>query len=156
MSLWNIAGMVAYKFQIIQNFLHVCQSISWLNSVLKLNKYRDISSSGWDKFLISDFLKTFLGCCYTSSKLFKISCVSASLLVGLLPFWKGQVLAISMTKGGCRTHHLPQRDTSILLHLPSWRDLQPLRISKLQLQVLNSWDAGKNHQSIWAKKQWLE
>ena len=33
------------------NFLCVCQSVSWPVSLLKLVKYRDISSSGWDIFL---------------------------------------------------------------------------------------------------------
>ena len=37
--------------QIISNFLYVCRSVSWLTSLLKLNKSRDISSSGWDIFL---------------------------------------------------------------------------------------------------------
>ena len=30
---------------------YVCQTVSWLTSLLKLNKYRDISSSGWDILL---------------------------------------------------------------------------------------------------------
>ena len=32
-------------------FLFVCQSVSWLTSLLKLYKYRDISSTGWYIFL---------------------------------------------------------------------------------------------------------
>ena len=39
------------KFQIILNFLYVCQSVSWLTSLLKLYKYLDISISGWNIFL---------------------------------------------------------------------------------------------------------
>ena len=35
-------------FQIIPNFLYVCQSSSWLTSLLKLGSYRDISSSVGD------------------------------------------------------------------------------------------------------------
>ena len=31
--------------------MYVCQSVSWLTFLLKLDKYRDISSSGWDIFL---------------------------------------------------------------------------------------------------------
>ena len=43
--------MLAGQFQIILKFLYVCKSVSWLTSLLKLYKYRDISSSGWDIFL---------------------------------------------------------------------------------------------------------
>ena len=35
--------MLLHHFQIILNFLYVCQSVSWLTSLLKLDKYRDIS-----------------------------------------------------------------------------------------------------------------
>ena len=35
----------------LTNFLYVCQSISWLTSLLKLGQYRNISCSGWDIFL---------------------------------------------------------------------------------------------------------
>ena len=35
----------------IFNFLYVCQSVSWLTLLLKLDKYRDTSSSGWYIFL---------------------------------------------------------------------------------------------------------
>ena len=38
---------------------YVCQSVGWLTSLLKLDRYRDISSSGWDIFLI--FLGDNLG-----------------------------------------------------------------------------------------------
>ena len=31
--------------------MYVCQSVIWLTFLLKLHKYRDISSSGWDVFL---------------------------------------------------------------------------------------------------------
>ena len=47
----DISGMFQHLFQIILNFLYVCQSISWLTSLLKIDKYRDISGSGWDIFL---------------------------------------------------------------------------------------------------------
>ena len=40
-----------HQFQIILNFLYVCQSVCWLTSLLKLDKYRDISYSGWDILL---------------------------------------------------------------------------------------------------------
>ena len=47
----GIPGMFVHLFQIILNFMYVCQSVSWLTSLLKLFKYRDISSSGRDIFL---------------------------------------------------------------------------------------------------------
>ena len=49
-------------FQIIPNFLYVCQSASWLTSLLKLGSCRDNSSSGWDIFLIffGDIPRIFL------------------------------------------------------------------------------------------------
>ena len=37
--------------QKIPNFFYVCQSASWLTSLLKLDKYRDISSSRWGIYL---------------------------------------------------------------------------------------------------------
>ena len=40
----DISGMLAHQFQIILNFLNVCQSVSWHTCLLKLDKYRDISS----------------------------------------------------------------------------------------------------------------
>ena len=43
--------MCVHLFQIIQNFMYVCQSVSWLTSLLKLYKYRDISISGRYIFL---------------------------------------------------------------------------------------------------------
>ena len=45
-------GINLQLIQVILNFLYVCQSFSWLTSLLKLYKYRDISSSEWDVFLI--------------------------------------------------------------------------------------------------------
>ena len=38
------------KIQGEPNFLYVCQSVSWLTSLLKLDKYKDISSSKWKIF----------------------------------------------------------------------------------------------------------
>ena len=35
--------MFVHLFQIILNFTYVCQSVSWLTSLLKLDKYKDIS-----------------------------------------------------------------------------------------------------------------
>merc|ERR1712081_108394 len=48
---WRHFYCFAGPFQIVLNFLYVCQSVSWLTSLLKLDKSRDISSSGWDIFL---------------------------------------------------------------------------------------------------------
>ena len=47
----DIPRILWHHFHIILNFLYVCQSVSWLTSLLKLDKYRDISSSAWDIFL---------------------------------------------------------------------------------------------------------
>ena len=41
------------KIQGEPNCLHVCQSVSWHTSLLKLDIYRNIYSSGWDIFLKS-------------------------------------------------------------------------------------------------------
>ena len=78
----QIPEMLVHYFQIILNFLYVCQSVSLITSFLKLDKYKYISSSGWDIFL--NFLETLLRCWYTSSKLFWISCMSVSLFYGWL------------------------------------------------------------------------
>ena len=43
--------MLVYEFQTILLFLYVCQSVSLFTFLLKLHKYWDISSSGWDIFL---------------------------------------------------------------------------------------------------------
>ena len=48
---WDISWMFAHYFKIITNFLFVCQSVSWLTSLLKLDQNRDISCPGWDVFL---------------------------------------------------------------------------------------------------------
>merc|ERR1712082_79327 len=42
----GIPRMLVHLFQIIMNFLYVCQSVIWLTFLLKLHKYWDISSSG--------------------------------------------------------------------------------------------------------------
>ena len=46
----NIPGMFVHWFQINLIF-YVCQSVSWLTSLLKLDKYKDISRSELDIFL---------------------------------------------------------------------------------------------------------
>ena len=47
-SFGDIPRMIVHLFQIILNFLYVCQSVSWLTSLLRLGSYRDISSSVGD------------------------------------------------------------------------------------------------------------
>ena len=90
----GIPGMFVHYFHMLTNFLYVCQSISLLTSLLKLDIYRDIFCSGWDIFLI--FLDTFLGCFYSISKYLWISCLSVSLSVGLLPYWNQAKTGISL------------------------------------------------------------
>jgi len=48
-----------------------------------------------DEIYFWNFLETFLGCWYTIFKSFWISCMSLSLLVGLLPYWKYINIGIS-------------------------------------------------------------
>ena len=48
---WDIPRMLLHYFQIITNFLFVCQSVNWLTSLMKLGKYRDISCPEWDIFM---------------------------------------------------------------------------------------------------------
>ena len=116
-EIWYVASLdTIIRIQEEENFLYVCQSVSWLTFLLKLDIYRDISSSWWEIFLIWE---TFLGFCYNSSNFFWISGLAISLFVGLLPYWKGQVLVIQRNKGGCRTSLLAQWITTILLHLPA-------------------------------------
>ena len=81
----DIPGMLVHQFQIIPNFLYVCQSVSWLTHLLKLDKYKDISSSGWD--LIVNFLGDIPMIFLDYFKLLQIFCMSVSLLVGLLSYW---------------------------------------------------------------------
>ena len=47
----DIPDMFVHYFQMFTNFLHVCHSVNWLTSLLILDNYWDISSSGWDIFL---------------------------------------------------------------------------------------------------------
>ena len=47
----DIPGMILHLFQTILNYLYVCQSVSLPTSLLKLDKYRNISCSWWDIFL---------------------------------------------------------------------------------------------------------
>ena len=47
----DIPEMCVHYFQMLTNFVYVCQSVRWVTSLLKLDKCRVISSSGWDIFL---------------------------------------------------------------------------------------------------------
>ena len=44
----DIPWMFLHLIQIISNILYVCQSVSWLTSLLILDKWSDISSFEWD------------------------------------------------------------------------------------------------------------
>ena len=48
----DIPGMLVHLLQMILNVSYVCQSGSWHTFLMKSNKLWDISSSGWDIFLI--------------------------------------------------------------------------------------------------------
>ena len=80
----DIPEMFVHHFQIILNFLYVCQSVSWCTSLLKLDKCRDISSSGWVIF-INFFVNIWdVGTLVGNESEF---CMAVSLLVGILPYW---------------------------------------------------------------------
>ena len=64
--IFKIHSFDVHLFKLFLSFLYVCQSVSWLTLLLKLDKYRDISSSGWDIF--RKFVWAFLECMYTRSK----------------------------------------------------------------------------------------
>ena len=64
--LWHNPRMFVHQFKMIMNFSYVCHSVSWLTSLQKLDKHRDISSYGW--YIVLKFLETFLGCWHTNSK----------------------------------------------------------------------------------------
>ena len=98
-SVWDISlkffggipWMFVHLFQIILNFLYVWEFDSWLISLLKLDKYRDSSSSRW--YIFQTFLDPFLRYSYTSSKqlwisnlIFKYICTSWIKLVTSLHY----------------------------------------------------------------------
>ena len=47
----GLPGMFLHYFQIIANFLCVCQAVSWPTSWMKIGHCRDISCPRWDIFL---------------------------------------------------------------------------------------------------------
>ena len=77
--------MSVCKIQGEPNFFHVCQSVSWLTCLLKFDKYRDISSSGWDIFL--KYFGEIPGMFLHYFQIFLIFFMFVSLLVGLLSHW---------------------------------------------------------------------
>ena len=84
-SFGDIPRMFLHYFQIIPYFLYVCQAVSWLSFLLKLDKYRDISRSGLDIFL-----KFFGGPPGMFVHLLQILlnfCMSVSRLIGSLSYW---------------------------------------------------------------------
>ena len=80
----DISGIFVHYFQIIPNFLYVCQSVSWLTSLLKLGQYRNISCSGWDIFLklYRDIPRIFLHY-FQISSYFWLVCQSVSWLTSV-------------------------------------------------------------------------
>ena len=62
-------------------FLYVGQSVSWLTSLLKKDKYRDISSSGW--YISLRFLETFMGWGFQINLKFLSVCVQLNKLFNI-------------------------------------------------------------------------
>ena len=58
----DIPWMFLHHFPMIKKCFYVLQSVSWLTSLLKLDKYRDISGPEWDIFLkfFGDIPRMFL------------------------------------------------------------------------------------------------
>ena len=65
----DIPKMFLHCFQMLTNFLHVCQSIHWLISLLIFCHYRDISCSGWDNFMLVDLLPYWN---YTNTRIYPV------------------------------------------------------------------------------------
>ena len=85
----DVPGMSVHQFQIISDFLYVFQSVCCLTSLLKLG-YIWISSVE-HKLYFSNFQETFLGCFWTCSNYFQISCMSVSPFIASLPYWKWDI-----------------------------------------------------------------
>ena len=86
-------GINLQLFQIILNFVYVCQSISWLTFLLKLDK------KGYLQFLIRYLSENFWTHSWDVNTLVpndsKKIRVSLSLLTGLLPYWNSTNEGIS-------------------------------------------------------------
>ena len=85
---WRHSQDVSKLFPKIINFLYVRQSVSWLTSLLKLDKCRNISCSGQDIFMkfLRDILRMFLH--YFQIQIFLYVCKSFSWLTSLLKLHK--------------------------------------------------------------------
>ena len=81
----------------ITDFLYVCQSFSPLTFLLILDKYKNISCSGWDVFLIFWRYSWEVGTIFPNIMNF---CMSVSMLVGSLPQWKKTNIRISQVLSG--------------------------------------------------------
>ena len=81
--------MNLHQFKIILNFLYVCQSVSWLTFLLKLDKYRDISSFG-----LFIFLNFFEGIPLMFVHLSQIILNSVCLSVCLLAYFLTEIIQI--------------------------------------------------------------
>ena len=85
----GIPRMFVHCLQIILNFLYVCQSVSWLSSLLILYKYSDISTSERDIFLkISGDLPGMLAHWFQIILKFLYVCQSVICLTSLLILYK--------------------------------------------------------------------
>ena len=75
------SGGVSSRFTHVRPCVLPCVRLcvySWLNCLISLVL---------DEIYFWNLLETFLGYLYTSSKYFRISCMSVSLLVGFLSYW---------------------------------------------------------------------
>jgi len=94
---WFISGLLVQYLHFIRIILFVLQSASWLTSLLKLGKYRDVSCPGWDIFfkyfghLPGMFFTLFL-----KIKILLYVCLSVSWLTSLLKL--GQYRDISSSR----------------------------------------------------------
>ena len=78
----DIPGMLVHYFQIILNFMYVCQSVCLLTSSPKLDKG---ISPDLDEISFWNFLKTLLDIGTLVPNNSEIFCMSVSLVVGILP-----------------------------------------------------------------------
>ena len=90
--------MLIHLIQMIPKKLCVSQSVNWFTSLLKLDKWRDISSSGWDIFLkfFGDIPEMLLMRKYLNQLNLKIQFVSRSvwLLIYLLLTYNFRLLPV--------------------------------------------------------------
>ena len=96
-TFWDIPELFVHFYQIITNFLCVCQSISWIPYLLKLGQYGDISCSRWDVFhkFLGDIPWMFLHYFQINTNYL----YAVSLLVDLLPYWNKTNIGIYPVPG---------------------------------------------------------